>query len=162
MDLEPINVRDPDQTAWLEALVWPGEGNRLKLLRAALEVAGVDPPPLTRGDLLYDLPPVASQAPRDATLVIFHTAVLAYVPDPQDRAAFAETVRRLDATWIASEAPGLLGNEPPEHPWPHGYDPFLMTRDQQPVAWVGPHGERSSGWSEQRSPRPASTSAGRR
>jgi len=34
LDLEPIDVRDPGPTAWLEALVWPGEGDRLTLLRA--------------------------------------------------------------------------------------------------------------------------------
>jgi hypothetical protein len=140
LDLEPVDVGDPDQLAWLEALVWPGEGDRLALLRAALDVAKPDPPPVTRGDLLRDLPALAAQAPRDATLVVFHTAVLAYVPDPADRAAFADTVKRLGAVWIANEAPDLLTDAAPEHPWPSGFDPFLLARDGQPVAWTDPHG----------------------
>jgi hypothetical protein len=140
LDLEPIDVCDPEQTAWLEALVWPGEGNRLELLRMALDIARDDPPPLTRGDLRHDVPALAAQAPSDATLVIFHTAVLAYVPAPADRAAFARTVDGLGAVWIANEAPRLLDEKPPDHPWPSGFDPFLLTRNHHPVAWVDPHG----------------------
>ena len=103
LDLEPLDVRDNDQMAWLEALVWPGEGHRLELLRAATEVAKLDPPALFRGDLCHDLPSLAAQAPSNATLVVFHTAVLAYVPDRRERAAFAETVGELDAVWVANE-----------------------------------------------------------
>jgi hypothetical protein len=140
LDLSPIDVRDPDQTAWLEALVWPGEGNRLQLLRAALEIARLAPPPLTRGDLRFDLPALAASAPANATLVIFHTAVLAYVPDRAERATFARTVEGLNATWVANEAPGLISGEAADHAWPSGFDPFLLMRDKQPVAWVDPHG----------------------
>lgn len=64
LDLEPLDVCDPDQVAWLEALLWPGEGDRLELLRAAVDVARDDPPPLTRGDLRRDLPALAAQARR--------------------------------------------------------------------------------------------------
>lgn len=139
LDLEPIDVRDPEQVAWLEALVWPGEGNRLELLRAAVEVARVDPPPLFRGDLRRDLAALAARAPRDATLVVFHTAVLAYVADPDDRAGFAETVGALDAVWIANEAPGLFSRTtPPSRPWPSGR--ILLTRDRRPIAWTDSHG----------------------
>ncbi len=140
LDLSPIDVADPEQTAWLEALVWPGEGNRLQLLRAALEIARLDPPPVTQGDLRYDLPALAAQAPSDATLVVFHTAVLAYLPDLADRATFAHTVESLNAIWIANEAPGVIDAEPATHAWPSGFDPFLLARNQQPVAWVDPHG----------------------
>ena len=28
-DLNPIDVRDEDQCRWLEALVWPGQSQRL-------------------------------------------------------------------------------------------------------------------------------------
>ncbi|MBV9417271.1 MAG: DUF2332 family protein [Solirubrobacterales bacterium] len=69
----------------MRALLWPGEGNRLQLLRPALELARLDPPPLTQGDLRYNLAALASRAPSEATLVVFHTAVLAYLPDPADR-----------------------------------------------------------------------------
>ena len=46
-----------------------------------------------RGDLLTDLPALAAQAPADATLVVYHSAVLAYV-SPDDRQRFAAAVGR--------------------------------------------------------------------
>ena len=36
LDLAPIDVTDEESVAWLESLVWPGEGDRLTLLRAAV------------------------------------------------------------------------------------------------------------------------------
>src|SRR5215472_3962119 len=39
LDLKPIDIKDREQIAWLEALVWPDEGNRLQLLRSAFKVA---------------------------------------------------------------------------------------------------------------------------
>lgn len=141
LDLDPIDVRDEAQVRWLEALVWPGEGDRLELLRGAVRVARNDPPAVVRGDLRSDLPALASQAPRFATLVVFHTAVLAYVPDPAERAAFADTVSSVGAVWVANEAPQLqIGTSAPKHPWPAGFDPFLLTCDRRPVAWTDPHG----------------------
>jgi hypothetical protein len=137
LDLEPVDVHDADQVAWLEALVWPGEGDRLTLLRAALAVARADPPRVVAGDLRHNLVELAAEAPAGATLVVFHTAVLAYVADPAERAAFADTVRRLGAMWIANEALGVLGDTGDE-PWPRGR--FLLSRDGRPVAWTDPHG----------------------
>jgi hypothetical protein len=60
-----------------------------------------------RGDLLTDLPALAARAPAGATLVIYHSSVL-YQVAPDKRAQFAATVRSLGATWLSSEAPGVL------------------------------------------------------
>ena len=40
-----------------------------------------------RGDLLEALPALVAEVPDDATLVVFHSAVLAYLA-PEDRARF--------------------------------------------------------------------------
>src|SRR4051794_11341466 len=128
LDLAPIDVRDADATRWLELLVWPGEEYRLDDLRGALAAAREEPPRGVRGDLVSDLPALAAEAPRDATLVIFHTAVLAYVP-AAGRAAFASTVRALDAVWLAQESPrilGLTGDGPALASGPPPEDPFDM------------------------------------
>jgi hypothetical protein len=137
LDLEPVDLHDDDSVAWLEALVWPGEGERARLLSEALAVARADPPRVVAGDLRRDLPALAAEAPRDATLVVFHTAVLAYVADPADRRAFADAVSALGAVWVANEAPDVL-TDPGDEPWPRGR--FLLTRDGEPVAWTDPHG----------------------
>lgn len=114
-------------------------GARLELLRAAVGIARADPPRVAQGDLRHDLSRLAAQAPRDTTLVVFHTAVLAYVADARDRIAFADTAGALDAVWIANESPGLLGDSAPPHaPWPSGR--FLLTQDERPMAWTDSHG----------------------
>ena len=79
------------------------------LWRLAVETARRDPPPVYRGDLLTDVPALARQAPPGVTLVIFHSAVLAYV-DPARREELGGIVRSLGATWISNEAPGVIPN----------------------------------------------------
>lgn len=135
LDLHPLDVTDPDDRAWLEALVWPGEGDRLAELRTALDVAAADPPPVHRGDLRTDLPDLVARAPRDATLVVLHTAVLVYVPE-DGRRAFGDAVRATGATWIAAESPAALPFPTPSGPPGR----MLLCRDEQPLGWADPHG----------------------
>jgi hypothetical protein len=142
IDLNPIDVNDPAAVGWLEALVWPDEEERLERLRAAIGVARADPPPLTQGDLVECLADVASKAPSDATLVVFHTAVLTYL-SAADRDRFATEVRRLGATWVANEALGVLPSV--EAKLRSGetdgrLGDFLLSRNGEPVAWTDTHG----------------------
>ncbi len=140
LDLAPIDVTDDESVSWLESLVWPGEGDRLALLRAAVRVARADPPRIVRGDLRHDLPTLAAQAPAGATLVVFHTAVLGYVHDAADRTRFADTVRGLDARWIANEPPGLVELDQPPRPGPTPGGEILLSLDGEPLAWADSHG----------------------
>ncbi len=110
LDLNPLDVTDPADVAWLDALIWPEHEQRRARLRAAAAVAAADPPLLVRGDLVDDLPALAAQAPAGATLVVFHTSVLFYVPAPR-RLAFAELVRGLPGHWVSVESPETMGFE---------------------------------------------------
>ena len=145
LDLEPVSVHDNEQVAWLETLVWPGEENRLAVLRQALDVARRDPPRVRRGDLRTDVPTLAAQAPRGATLVVFHSAVLAYIPSEQDREEFANTVCQLDAVWISNEMPGFILGSTERLRKPCSPGEFLLARDQEAIACTDPHG-RSLRW----------------
>lgn len=107
LDLNPLDVAADDDVRWLRCLLWPGETGRRERLDAAIATARRDPPAIHRGDLLTDVPELAQQAPADATLVIFHSAVLAYVA-PADREKFAAVVRKLDAVWLSNEGPRVL------------------------------------------------------
>jgi hypothetical protein len=107
LDLNPLDVTSDDDVRWLSCLVWPGEGDRAQRLEAAIASARRDPPAVHRGDLFTDLPALATQAPADATLVVYHTSVLWYVA-PDRREQFARTVRRLGAAWLSSEPPGVV------------------------------------------------------
>ena len=140
LDLSPLDVTDDESVAWLESLVWPGEHDRLELLRAAVAVARADPPRVVTGDLREDLPALAEQAPAGATMVVFHTAVLGYVHDVADRRRFAETVRTLGARWIADEPPGVVELEQPPRPGPTPGGEILLSLDAEPLAWADPHG----------------------
>ncbi len=140
LDLNPIDLNDPERTAWLEALIWPGREERLRNLHAALDVARHDPPRIVRGNLLTDLPPLAAEAPSDATLVVFHTAVLAYVPAQNDRDGFARTVRDLGAVWISNESPRVFPRSAEKVSALQPLGHFLMMMNGEPVAWTDPHG----------------------
>jgi hypothetical protein len=137
LDLNPLDVTDDDDVRWLRCLVWPGEAGRQERLSAAVETARRDPPRLYRGDLLTDLPGVIGKAPPGATVVVYHSAVLAYVR-PADRARFARTVRELGAVWLSNESPGVLPGIQPNEPDAHG---FLLVRDgSEPIAVTDSHG----------------------
>jgi hypothetical protein len=137
LDLNPLDVNRDDDVRWLSCLVWPGEGDRADRLAAAIACARRDPPPVYRGDLLTDLPALAAQAPDDATLVIFHSAVLAYV-DSADRERFAQTVGELGAVWLSNEAPGVV----PGLPFTDFREgTFVLGRDgRTPLAFADGHG----------------------
>lgn len=142
LDLNPLDVTDPDHLRWLDCLVWPEHDERRDRLHAAARVVAEDPPLLVTGDLVADLPALAGRAPEGATLVVLHTAVLAYVDAPT-RAAFVDTVRELGAHWLANEAPSLLAGLLPVPPSPpaDGPLPFLTALDGIPIGWSGPHGQ---------------------
>ena len=137
LDLNPLDVTSDDDVRWLQCLVWPGETGRQERLRAAIETARRDPPPLYRGDLLTDLPELISRAPRAATVVVYHSAVLGYVRRA-DRARFAGTVRELGAAWLSNEGPGVLPATGTPVRDVHG---FILVKDgTEPVAVTDSHG----------------------
>jgi hypothetical protein len=107
LDLNPLDVTDQGDLRWLDALIWPEHHERRRHRRAAAAIVRNDPPRLVRGDLLNDLPTLAAQAPEHATLVVFHSAVLTYVP-PLARARFVDVVRELPGHWVSNEGTGYL------------------------------------------------------
>ncbi|MFI7605354.1 DUF2332 family protein [Micromonospora sp. NPDC049366] len=139
LDLNPLDVTEPADVAWLDALIWPEHTHRRARLRAAAAVAAADPPLLLRGDLVNDLPALAAQAPADATLVVFHTSVLYQVPAPR-RAAFVDLVRDLPGHWLANEDPDVLPHpDLPEPPGDASYN--VLALDGRPLAWTRGHGQ---------------------
>ena len=140
LDLNPLDLRDAEDVAWLETLVWPGQAARLARLRAAVEIASRDPPRVVKGDLTRDLAPLMAAAPKDATLVVFHTAVLSYIRDQTLRERFAETMMKSRAVWISNESPRVFPAFAEKAP-PVAPGHFLLAVDGEPVAWTGPHGQ---------------------
>jgi hypothetical protein len=139
LDLNPLDVTNPADLAWLDALIWPEHAHRRARLRAAAAFAAAEPPLLVRGDLVDDLPALAAQAPADATLVVFHMSMLYQVP-PQRREAFAKVVRELPGHWIANEDPDVLTYDtlPTQ---PDGALRNVLALDGTPLAWTRSHGQ---------------------
>ena len=138
LDLNPLDVREPDTMRWLEALVWPEQEHRRARLQAAARLVAATPPRLVRGDLLTDLPALAAQAPSDATLVVFHTAVITYVPVAHRRAA-AELLRRVASHWISNEARDVFPDISQGLDVPP--DSFVLALDGRPVGYAAQHGK---------------------
>ncbi len=146
LDLNPLDLHNPEDIGWLETLVWPGQEARLARLQAAISVAKATPPRVVAGDLTRDLALLMQEAPRDATLVVFHTAVLTYVQDQAARDRFAQEMLKAQAIWLSNEGLGVFpqfaGAEATRHP-----DKFLLLKNGQPLARTGPHGQ-SLDWIE--------------
>lgn len=140
VDLHPIDLFDDAEVRWLEALVWPDQPERLARLRTAVGIARRDPPRIVTGNLLDELLPLAAEAPSDATLVIFHSAVLVYLT-PEERERFAVQVSSLPAIWLSNEGPRVL----PALAVPElsaEERSFVLGRDGRTVlALTAPHGD---------------------
>ncbi|MDI1463671.1 DUF2332 domain-containing protein [Catellatospora sp. KI3] len=145
VDLNPLDVTDPGDVAWLRALIWPEHTARRDRLAAAAAIAAADPPLLVRADLNDAVADLAARAPAGATLVVFHTAVLAYL-SPADRDRFCATMTGLVAArpgtvWLSNEAPGVLPAVTARLPVPVPPGRTVLARDGRPVAFGMPHGQ---------------------
>ena len=87
---------------------------------------------------MTDLPALVARAPRGATVVVYHSAVLAYVA-PEGRESFAETVRGLGVAWFSNEAPGVVPGVPLDE---RDDGTFVLARDgSQALARTDGHGD---------------------
>jgi hypothetical protein len=139
IDLNPVDLHDPEEAAWLETLVWPGNEPHAERLRAAIRIARECPLGVTKGDLCVELRRVAATAPRNATLVVFHSAVLTYV-SVEDRERFALLVAELGAAWISNEAPRVMPEIAAKLAVAPPASQFLLAVDGDSVALTAPHG----------------------
>jgi hypothetical protein len=149
IDLHPLDVHDDDAMRWLTTLVWPEHDERRRRLRDAVAVARREPPRLVAGDLLEELPELVEEAGRHGPVVVFHTAVIAYL-EPPERARFSALMTGLVADgrchWVSNEGKRVLpaitatGPAPPEE-----LATFVLGVDGRAVAWTHGHG-RSMTW----------------
>jgi len=152
LDLSPLDPSDPDDVAWLDALVWPEHEQRRERLARACELAGRFHSPVVAGDLATDLADVLSDVPSGLRTVVFHSAALAYVND-DGRASFRATLARFpEVIWLGCEFEGIMRpalrdratrpfTDSPR--WSHRPSPFVLTRGgNEAVCLAAPHG----GW----------------
>ena len=153
IDLNPLDVTDTDDMAWLTQLVWPEHHDRRRLLHRAIEVARRDPPLLRQGDLLDELVGAVDEAEAaagpDGRVVVFHSAVIAYL-DEEQRARFTEQMSRLVVAgrchWVSNEGGGVLPGITMTGPEPPG-GRFVLAIDGQSVGHTHGHGRSLHWWS---------------
>ncbi|MFC4786002.1 DUF2332 domain-containing protein [Nocardioides sp. MAHUQ-72] len=149
VDLHPLDVTDPDAMAWLTTLVWPEHEDRRERLEEAIAVARAEPPRIVRGDLLEELPHLVDEAGRHGRVVVFHSAVIAYLEE-EDRERFAGLIADLVGAgrchWVSNEGkrvlPGVTATGPEV---PAELPTFVLGVDGRAVAWTHGHG-RSMTW----------------
>ena len=141
LDLNPLDVTSTADVDWLEQLVWPEHHTRRARLKEAIAVAQRKPPAVHRGNLLHDLNDLVSTVPKGLNIVVFHTAVLAYVPDLTVRNTFAaEMTGHSDITWVSNEG-RLVFPQISTKTTEARDDMFLISKNGTPVAWSAPHGQ---------------------
>lgn len=97
VDLHPVDATDPEERAWLQALVWPEHVDRHAQLGLALDAVAADPPEILAGDAIELLPRLdAERLDAGADLVVFHSMVRIHVPVDR-RPAFDTAIAALGA-----------------------------------------------------------------
>lgn len=145
VDLNPLALDDPDDVAWLEALLPPDRPERLARLRAASARLRDDPPVIVAGDALEALPALAAAAPADTTLVVLALGTLIYLA-PDARSQALRLAGELNARLVTLEpvvalpevADRLTMLTAPEP------TPFVLALDGEPLAYTSAHGDRLS------------------
>lgn len=106
LDRAPVDLSDEDELAWLEACVWADQVDRIRLLRTAAAAQQKAPPELVAGDVVDDLPAVATRLAPELPLVVLTSSMLPYLERGR-REEFIRTLREISAEravwWVAAE-----------------------------------------------------------
>ena len=115
VDLHVIDIGDPDEVRWLEALVWPEHRERALALRSAIAITRERPPELLSGDGLAILPDILEAIPADTPVCVFHTHTVNQFPAEArarlsallDDAGRSRELYRVSAEWLGTVHPQL-------------------------------------------------------
>ena len=179
IDLNPLDVTDPDAMRWLETLVWPEQDDRRERLRHAIDVARADPPRLVRGDLLDELPALVAEAAAHGDGRWSSTAPSRRTCPLEDRDAHrSELMHGLVADgrchWVSNEATGRVPGagragpaavEVPAHRRRQGRRVHAGPRPRAPVVDLDLDLKLSHGWCKRSASTPSArprTSSSRR
>jgi hypothetical protein len=86
IDLNPVDLRDPIERRWFEALIWPEHEGRRRLAAAAIDELLRDPPTIVRGNAVEVLAGELAAVPSGAALVVYNSAALCQGGDAEKKA----------------------------------------------------------------------------
>lgn len=110
VDLNPLELSDPEQLRWLQALIWPEHVERHQRLHQAAAELSSSPVELHRGDGAELLAGLMQAAPAEAALVVYATVAL-YQFGPERLARIEEALHatsRQRPIWLVT----LEGRQP--------------------------------------------------
>lgn len=111
IDLNSIDVRDPDGRRLLEAFLVGGGRETLEKLRRAADVVEREPVRLVEGDYVERLPEILDDLPAGGLTVVFSSHALEYLSGVSHRrltAVVEDAARRRDLCWLTLELPRPL------------------------------------------------------
>lgn len=110
LDLNPIDLEDPDERNWLVALIWPEHTERRTRLEKVIQLAKQVPMRMVEGDANETLPGVLSAFPDGDPVVVMNSMALMQFGRPQreslyqtiDQAGSTRPVRRVSFEILAA------------------------------------------------------------
>jgi hypothetical protein len=110
VDLDPVDVTDPDDARWLRACLWPDQPERMARLEAEMAMAATAPPLLLHGDAVEVMPDALARVPADALPVVTTTWALSRFP-LESRLRFLNRLDEASAgrvvAWVSAEGVGV-------------------------------------------------------
>jgi hypothetical protein len=110
VDVDPVDVTDPDDARWLRACLGPDQPERAARLDAEMALAATAAPLLLRGDAVEVLPDALGRVPPDALPVVTTTWALSRLPLEQ-RLRFLHRLGDAAAgravAWVSAEGVGV-------------------------------------------------------
>jgi hypothetical protein len=131
-DVAPVDLRDAEARLRLESFVWPDQGARLGLLRAAIAAALPNPPPVARAHAADWVEREVAHPAEGCATLLFHSIVWRYFSRDERRrikAALARAGRHASAraplAWLRLEGDKLEHGELRLTLWPGGGERLL-------------------------------------
>jgi len=87
IDLNPINLQDPDAVAWLEALCWVEQRERAQRLHTAIQIArNHSQPHMLQGSVFDLLTQACAEIPAQVPLCLYHTfTIYQFTPEMREQ-----------------------------------------------------------------------------
>lgn len=115
IDLDPIDIADPDDARWLQACCWPDQTDRFERLSTAIEMAQATPPEIITGDAVEMIRPTIDAVPLLHHPVVASSWALNYLTS-EARRAFVRELEAVgearDISWVFAESPALTPELP--------------------------------------------------
>ncbi len=115
IDLNPVNLLNPDERQWNLALIWPDQTERIERIKSALQLLETTDISFKKGRANQVLPQVIGDVPSDQAICVMHSFTLNQF-SKEDREAFDallleaskdREIWRISLEWIATQNPEL-------------------------------------------------------